>query len=184
MLPVIIRIGTLGTTPAATPTATAAAVKLPEIADQLLEKRQLAAGRRGCSGNRRDLLAVFQSLMVDRLDHPLVVEVDDINLLVEHIRLKKSGLRGSPADVIPGLVVVEDADARRRAENLGNLVLGCAAGMNLRKFIRIGQIAALVHGWRAAHKCGGTRDGGEKNKRSSYRHDLGSEHRITQPAFC
>src|SRR5438067_13412595 len=102
MLPVIIRIGTLGTTPAAaTPTATAAAVKLPEIADQLLEKRQLAAGRRGCPGNRRDLLAVFQKLMIDRPNHPLVIELDDIDLLVEHVRLKKSGLRGSPAYVIP-----------------------------------------------------------------------------------
>ena len=70
MRPVIVRLGTLGTAPAATPAAPAAAVELPEIADQLLEKRQLAAGRRGCPGNRRDLLAVFQSLMVDRLDHP------------------------------------------------------------------------------------------------------------------
>src|SRR6516225_163255 len=183
MLSVIVRIGTLGTAPPATPAATAAAVKLPEVADQLLEKRQLAAWRRGCPGNRRDLLAVFQRLMVDRLNHPLVVEVDNIDLLVEYIRLKKCGLRGSPADVIPGLVVVKDADARRRAENLHNLVLGRGAGMNLGKFIRIGQIAALVHSWRAARKCS-ARNGGEENKHSPYRDGLGSEHEITQPAFC
>src|SRR5260370_24614136 len=116
---VVVRFGTLGTAaaPAATPAATAAAVKLPEIADQLLEKRQLAAGRRGCPGNGRDLLAVFHNLMVDRLNHPLVVEVDDVDLLVEHIRGEKGGLAASPADVIPGLVVVVDADARWRAED-------------------------------------------------------------------
>src|SRR5438105_3979693 len=124
MRPVVVRFGALGTAPAATPAATAAAVKFPKVADQLLEKRQLPAGRRGRPGNRRDLLAVFQGLMIDRFDHPSVVKVDDVDLLVEHIRLEKSGLRGSPADVVPGLVVVEDADARRRAEDLRNLVLG------------------------------------------------------------
>src|ERR1700680_1928462 len=101
MRPVVVRLGALGTATAATPAATAAAGKFAEIADQLLEKRPLAAGRRGNPGNRRDLLAVFQKLMVDGLHHPLIVEVDDVDLLVEHIRVKKSGLRSSPAYVIP-----------------------------------------------------------------------------------
>src|SRR3984893_9380099 len=100
---VVVRFGTLGTAaaPATTPAA-AAAVKLPEVANQLLEKRQLAAGRGGCPGNGRDLLAVFHNLMVDRLNHSLVVEVDDVDLLVEHIGLEKSGLGSPPAYVIPG----------------------------------------------------------------------------------
>src|ERR1700726_529659 len=161
MRPVVVRLGTLGTAPAATPAAATPAVKLPEVADQLLEKRQLAAGPRGCPGNGRDLLAVFHNLMVDRLNHPLVVEVDDVDLLVEQIRVEKGGLGGSPADVIPGLVVVEDADARRCAEDFRNLVLGRAASLNLRKFIRVGQIAALFHVPRAAHKCRGASNGGE-----------------------
>src|ERR1700724_3456873 len=167
---VVVRFGTLGTAaaPAATPAA-AAAVKLPEIADQLLEKRQLAAGRRGCPGNGRDLLSVFHNLMVDRLDHPLVVEVDDVDLLVEHVRVEKGGLGGSPADVIPGFVVVEDADARRRAEDFRNLVLGRAAGMNLGKFILVGQISALVDGRSAAHERCSTGNSDEKNKRLPHR---------------
>src|ERR1700722_2487047 len=167
---IVVRFGTLGTAaaPAATPAA-AAAVKLPEIADQLREKRQLAAGGRGCPGNGRDLLAVFHNLMVDCLNHPLVVEVDDVHLLVEHIRVEKGGLGGSPADVIPGLVVVEDADARWRAEDFRNLVLGRAASLNLGKFIRVGQIAALFHVRSAAHKCRGASNGGEKNKQLPHR---------------
>src|ERR1700719_2145480 len=169
---VVVRFGTLGTAAAPAATPAAAAVKLPEVADQLLEKRQLAAGRGGCPGNGRNLLAVFHNLMVDRLDHPLVVEVDDVHLLVEHIRVEKGGLGGSPADVIPGLVVVEDADARWRAEDFRNLVLGRAAGVNFGHLIRVRQIAALVHGWRAAHKCSGTGNGGKKNQQSAYRDGL------------
>src|ERR1700730_3785542 len=166
---VVVRFGTLGTAAAPAATPAAAAVKLPEVADQLLEKRQLAAGRGGCPGNGRDLLAVFHNLMVDRLDHPLVVEVGDVDLLREHVRVEKGGLGGSPADVIPGLVVVEDADARRRAEDLGNLVLGRAAGMNRGKFIRVGQIATLVDGRSAAHECCSTGNSDEKNKRLPHR---------------
>src|SRR5712671_66341 len=170
MRPAVVRLGTLlGTAPAATRAAAAAAVKFPEIADQLLEKGQFPAGRRGCPGHRRDLLAVFQNLVVHRLDYPLVVEVDDVDLLVEHIRVEKSSLRGSPADVIPGLVIVEDADARRRAEDFRNLVFGRAARMNLGKFIRIGQIAALVHGWSAAHQRCSTVNSKGKNERLAYR---------------
>src|SRR5205823_3413899 len=118
----IVRSGTLGAAAPAPAAAGPTAVKLPEVADQLLEKRQLAAGRRGCPGNRRDLLSVFQGLVVDRLDYPLVVEIDDVDL--------------------------------------------------------------LVHGCRAADKCSGARNGGEKNQESPYRDGLESAHGITQPAFC
>jgi len=41
--------------------------------------------------------------------------------------------------------------------------------MNLGEFIRVGQMAALVHGCRAADKCSGAKNGGEKNQESPYR---------------
>jgi hypothetical protein len=55
--------------------------------------------------------------------------------------------------------------------------------MNFGHLIQVRQIAALVHGWRAAHKCSGTGNGGKMNQQSAYRDGLGSEHGITQPAF-
>ena len=52
MRPAVVRLGTLGTAAAAaaTPAATAAAVEFAQIADQLLQKGQFAAGRRGGPG--------------------------------------------------------------------------------------------------------------------------------------
>ena len=87
--------------------------------------------------------------------------------LIEHIRFEKCGLRGPPADVEPGLVVVEDARARWCAEYFCDLVLGRAAGMDLGDLVRIGQVAALFDRRRAARDRGGSKNRGGKHKRSS-----------------
>ena len=99
--------------------------------------------------------------MIHGPDDALVIEVDDIDLLIQHIGLEKSGLGGSPAYVIPGSVVAEDADARRRAEDFRDLVLGRAAGMDLGNLIRVGQITALLDRWSAARNRCGARHGSE-----------------------
>jgi len=155
------RTRTLLTATAASRTAAAAGpgtVELAEITDQLLEKRQLPAGCRGRPGDRRDFFAIFQDPMVDGSDDPLVVKVDDVNLLVEHIGFEKSSLSGAAAYVIPGFVVIEDADAGRRSQYFGDLVFCRAARVNFSNLVHRGQITALLDSWGAARHCCGPGD--------------------------
>src|SRR5665213_4382264 len=95
--------------------AATGAAEAANIADQLLHERQLTAGRRGGAGRRGDVLAVGHGLVADILDHALVVEVDDVDLLIEHRRRKEGDLLDLAADVVPD-IVVEGAGARRAAE--------------------------------------------------------------------
>ena len=91
--------------------------------------------------------------MAYRLHDPLVVEGDDVDLLVEHIGIEKGKLPGSPADVVPCLVV-EDADAGWRTQDLGHFVLGRRAGMDLGDLVLRRKVAPLFHIGRAAGDYG------------------------------
>ena len=85
-------------------------VELAEITDQLLEKGQLAAGRWRRPSYWRNFLAVLQAFVIDGFDDPLIVEVNDIDLLVDYIGVKEGKLASSPTDVVPRFLV-EDTDA-------------------------------------------------------------------------
>ena len=89
--------------------------------------------------------------MVYGSDNPAVVEIDDIDLLVNHIRIEEGQLLGTAADIVP-VLVVEDAGARRGAENLDDLVLRRRARPNRGELVRVGKVAALVDGWRTSAK--------------------------------
>ena len=65
------------------------AVELAEIADQLLEEGELAAGRRRCAGTGVIACASCRPCGRPSLTTPVVVEVDDVDLLIEHIRLEE-----------------------------------------------------------------------------------------------
>src|SRR5215469_13058601 len=161
--------------------APTAAVEFAEIADQLLEKRQLPAGRRGRSSDRSDLLSVVENLVVDGFDDALVVKPDDIDLLVENGGFEESGLGSPPAYVIPRFVIVEDADARRRPEYLDDFVLGCAPGVDLRQLLGGGQISALLDRRSAARQC---RYAGEEDEEMADGNPFMAEHGIALPVLC
>jgi len=95
--------------------------------------------------------------VIDGSNDALIVEVNNIDLLVEYIRVEEGDLSGAPADVVPGLVV-KDTDARWRAQNLDHFVFGRGAGMNLGDLILRGQIAALLDARRTARNQRHSRD--------------------------
>src|SRR5208283_5685739 len=86
------------------------------------------------------------------------------HLLIEYIGIKKRDLGSPPADVVPGFVIVEDADARRCSQQLYHLILGGGAGMDLLHLIRGGQVAALLDGWRTASEAADPRQHGDNER--------------------
>ena len=92
--------------------------------------------------------------MIDGFDDALIVEVNDVDLLVDHIGVEEGDLSGPPADVVPGFVV-EDTDARGRAQDLYDFVLGGAPRVNLGYLILCRQVATLLDACRTARsQCG------------------------------
>ena len=143
-----IRTAAAGLTTTTT-TTTAGAAEPAQIADDLLKETQLAARSRGGARRRRDILCVLEPLVIDGGDHAILGEVDDIDLLVGRRRQKEGALAGALADVVPG-IAIKDADARRRSEDLDDLILRRLAGLDLRDRFRGRQVAALCDLGRAA----------------------------------
>ena len=107
----------------------AGAVEPSDIAEDLFDKGQFAAWRRGRTRCHCDIPTVLQGLVIDTADHPGRVEVDDIDLLIEDLGFPEGDLLGLAADVIP-TPVVEDARALRRPQYLDDLIARRASGVN------------------------------------------------------
>ena len=117
--------------------------------------------------------------MAYRLHDPLVVECDNVDLLVEDIGIEKSKLSGSPTDVVP-LLVVEDADAGWRTQDLGHFVLSGGARMDLGDLVLRGKIAALFHIIRAPGDYGSARDARDYRNKMLNQHGWPTQHRMAQ----
>jgi hypothetical protein len=101
--------------------------------------------------------------MVHSLDDVVVVEVDNIDLLVDHLRIEERELAGAPADVIPR-IIVEDADTGGGTEDLRDLVLGSFARVNFSDFVRRRKIATLLDGSSAARQRDSSRQSSESGE--------------------
>src|SRR5581483_142343 len=106
---------------------------------------------------RLDVAPVRQVLAIDARDDPVAVEPDDIDLLVQHVGAEKRELLRLAADVEPALVV-KHAGARRRPQDLDDLLARRRSRLNLGELVGLGQIAALVDGGAASG------DGGDRHR--------------------
>src|SRR5262249_31525431 len=128
---------------AGAPTAAPAAAEPAQIAEDLVKERQFAPRGWRRARRRCDVLCVLEPLVIDRRDHAILGEVDDIDLLIGGGRQKERRLGSAFADVVPG-IGIKDADARRRSENLDDLVLRRLAGVDLRDCIGCQETTPLL----------------------------------------
>src|SRR5215469_5494445 len=95
--------------------------------------------------------------MVYRCYDSVVVEIDDKNLLVQNLRIKKRKLARARANVIP-ILVIENADAGRAPQYFNDLVFGGLAGVDLSDLFLRRQVAALFDSSGTAREEGGCRN--------------------------